>query len=124
MRVLLSVIATIGLSGCSQIGWTKPGATQADFDFQKAQCEYQANLATPDNTLIAKSGDAIAQGIANGMRIGNLEQMCLRANGWSATTTIGGAEGTYTSAPGMSGSMRDLCVAACGGSNTCEANRC
>jgi len=115
MQRSIWILGLTGLVGsCAPTVWSKPGATESDFEQQKAQCEYQANLATPDNGLPTSTSDAVAQGISNGMRIGNLEQMCMRANGWTPEK----AE------PACNGPIKFTCTKSLDGSQSCVESRC
>ena len=53
------VCLTLALSGCSQVVMTRPGTTQDQYSADRAQCVYQAQLATAtvaaDNPFIANS---------------------------------------------------------------------
>lgn len=71
------------LAGCSHVVWEKPGATQADFELDRARCEYEATLGTP-STPVYSVGGAIGAGIAEGMRQNQLGTLCMRARGYSS----------------------------------------
>ena len=79
------------LTACSpQFVWVKEGATEAGFERDKAQCQYEAAAATANyNTGPTARGysGAVAQGIGEGIAIGmrqaELIQLCLQAKGYS-----------------------------------------
>lgn len=89
--VLIHVVATftiifaiaIALSGCSHVVWEKPGATQADFEADRARCQYEAKLGTP-NAPVYSMGQAIGTGIAEGLRENQLGSLCMHARGYSS----------------------------------------
>lgn len=82
----LSAVVAFGLctAGCAQTTtmWVKAGATDADFQRDKAACEYEAKIHTPSMPYSGMSG-AISTGIQEGMRIGELGVLCMRAKGYS-----------------------------------------
>lgn len=82
MQKMMVVALASVLAGCASAQWVKPGATAADFASDKAQCEYQANLATP-GTPYYDQGSAIASGISDGIRLAQLQRLCLQARGWA-----------------------------------------
>jgi hypothetical protein len=77
-----AVTACLLLAGCQTTQWVKPGATASDFEADKRQCVYESNLATP-GTPSYDVGSAIAAGINDGMRLGQLQTMCMQARGWN-----------------------------------------
>jgi len=82
IRNILVVAALVGcLCSCATAGkqWVKEGCTPSEFEQDRAQCEYEAKLATPPSNeyrYYRNLGDAvgasIASGITNGMRIADL----------------------------------------------------
>jgi hypothetical protein len=53
---LLSLVATLALvSGCGLYHWRKPGASDADFQRDAAQCEQPANAAPDAFEICMKS---------------------------------------------------------------------
>lgn len=89
----LTVLAPLmALAGCAhqQTMWVRDGATQADFERDRAQCVYEANAATASYssgpTRRSMSG-AIAQGIEDGITIGlrqrELAMLCMKARGYA-----------------------------------------
>jgi hypothetical protein len=72
MAMLASVL--IFLSACAQnVVWTKPGATHAQFERDKKECEYEAQKATVD----------VSSGLAAGFREAELIKSCLQARGYT-----------------------------------------
>lgn len=70
MKKMTAVLAaTLALSGCIPTQWTKPGATAGDFERDKQQCIYEADLHTQDAN-------------ANPFASLQLVPECLRARGW------------------------------------------
>ena len=57
--------------------WYKDGATENDFNRDKLECQYQAELATASH-----SGTGISGGMAVGFRQLELIKNCLRVKGW------------------------------------------
>jgi hypothetical protein len=89
-RLLAAVTAVALLAGCAQSVWVRPGATQSDFAHDRAVCDYQSELGTPDinsyngrGTVSDAIASGIADGIAEGLRKGTLMNKCMVANGWT-----------------------------------------
>ena len=53
MRTLIVMMALL-TAGCAKTGWYNPNVTQARAERDGAECDYQANLASPNNPLIAR----------------------------------------------------------------------
>lgn len=54
MKRMLMALALVTLAGCVPTRWTKPGGDSAQFEQDKAQCIYEADLHTQgadDNPL-------------------------------------------------------------------------
>lgn len=91
MHKILGVCTLALLSACAaNYMWVKDGATQADFDRDRAQCLYEANLATASYSTGPTArgyGNAAAQGFGEGMamaiRQGELGVLCMQARGYS-----------------------------------------
>jgi hypothetical protein len=90
MRLLTTAAAALLLAGCASSVWVKPGATQSDFAQDRAVCDYQSEMGTPDiNGYNGRGGmndaiaSGIADGIASGIRKGTLMNKCMVAHGWS-----------------------------------------
>ena len=83
-RLLINVAAVVLVAGCAQSVWVRPGATASDFTRDRAVCDYQSELGTP-NTYNGRGNmsDAIASGISDGIRKGMLMNKCMVANGWT-----------------------------------------
>ncbi len=90
-RSIASSILILNLVGCAPAPlWTKDGATQAHFDRDKAQCEYEAALATASysqgqtaRTAAGAAGQGFGEGIAIGLKKTELGRMCMAAKGYS-----------------------------------------
>lgn len=90
MRNILGTIALAALVGCAQFTWVKDGADAADFERDKAQCVYEASLATAGagsgSGYYRSTGQAVAAGIGEGIALGlrqlELATLCMRARGY------------------------------------------
>lgn len=58
----------------------RPGSTQADFDQDKAQCEYEATKYS--YTPMGAFDSPIRSGMQEGMQYNKLMDSCMRAKGW------------------------------------------
>ena len=76
------ILAGLLLSGCGTqtMSLQKPGISNAEFQRDTAQCEYEATVNS--YVPIGRSG-GIAAGIEEGMRHAQLENLCLRAKGYT-----------------------------------------
>ena len=91
MKIRVVMCCALLVAGCAQGTWTRPGATAYEFEQEKAQCEYEAELATPDlpppgpppRNAGAAIALAIAQGIAKGSHQVALARTCMTAHGWT-----------------------------------------
>jgi len=98
MRIFQKAIFFIGfiflLEGCgSNQVWVKNGITQAEFNSDKAQCEYEAASATANyNTgstaygIGAAAGQGFAEGITIGLKKIELQKLCMQAKGYYLAT--------------------------------------
>jgi hypothetical protein len=60
------------------------GATEADFDHDRAVCDYQSELGTSDTYHgEGNMSDAVASGITTGIRKATLMNKCMVAQGWA-----------------------------------------
>ncbi|AEC22282.1 hypothetical protein PT7_P046 (plasmid) [Pusillimonas sp. T7-7] len=74
------VIAVIVLAGCATAPtWYKDGATQASFDADKAECQYEAIKHA------GNYGTSVGQGYAAAMHRDSIIMACLRHKGYSTT---------------------------------------
>lgn len=85
MRKAILVMTLIGLTvvcaGCGgKIVYQRPGATQTDFEQDKAQCDYEATKHS--YTPMGAFGDPFMSGIQEGMRYNKLMEGCMRSKGW------------------------------------------
>lgn len=76
-----ALIVSITSACAPQYVYSRPGATQADFEHDKAVCQYQAVSATANGGNFGMS-TAIGAGIAEGMKQAELQELCMRAAGW------------------------------------------
>ncbi len=84
MKYLILLTAAALLCGCASTPtkeWYRTGATSEQFSADRARCEYEAELGTPDRDTHGV-GDAAVVGFEEGWRKGKLEIMCLQAHGW------------------------------------------
>lgn len=101
MRAAVFAAAAL-LAGCATQPawqWVKPGATQADFDQHKAQCDYETSAATQatDYTLRTTFG----QELDRAMRKDDLMVKCMVAKGYR--------QEPIAAAPQVSVQVRDDC---------------
>jgi len=89
MHKLATLAASVALLGCALPTWTRPDTTQADFDRDAAQCKYEAVAATSGYgtgpTARSTSGafsQGLGEGIAAGMKQGELIRLCMMARGY------------------------------------------
>ena len=71
-KMVLITTASL-LTSCAQPNWTKTGATAASLETDKAQCHYEAEIATA----------AVENAVAAGVKEAFIETACLRARGWN-----------------------------------------
>lgn len=92
MKKLLCISAIALLSGCATMDretvWAKPGMTAAGFDQDKAQCAYEASLATGSYTPDTSGyRTALIAGLAGSRDIERRQlqvtTMCLKARGYA-----------------------------------------
>jgi hypothetical protein len=86
--------ALLALSACvtSVDHWSKPGATQATIDHDKAECQYQAKSATAsyssapsDKSMSAAVGTGVGDGIVVAEKQIDLTNDCMRLRGYSGS---------------------------------------
>ena len=96
MRLMHLVLwtALLALSACvtSVDQWSKPGATQATIDHDKAECQYQAKSATAsyssapsDKSMSAAVGAGVGDGIVVAEKQIDLTNDCMRLRGYSGS---------------------------------------
>jgi hypothetical protein len=72
-KVCAAAMIALAVTGCTKT-WTKPGATQADFDKDAAYCEMQAQMA----------GSSSGPNPFNaGMNMQNVRYYCMKSRGWN-----------------------------------------
>jgi hypothetical protein len=93
MRIITVIAIALFTTGCTRT-YVKPGATVYDFERDKAQCEYEAaaataNFSNPQQTysLGQAAGAGFGSGLAEGMKKIELMDLCLKARGWTLTTS-------------------------------------
>lgn len=83
MMRAIAIALALPLIGCAATThWEKPGAVAGEFDADNKRCEYEANLGTPGSPVYT-TGQAISGGLADGLRIVQLREMCMQAKGWA-----------------------------------------
>jgi hypothetical protein len=84
MRVARIAIICLGVGGCTQATWFKPGASLSDFETEKAACEYEAAKATASSGGVGFGmSAAIGAGIDEGLKRAEVQNLCMRSRGWS-----------------------------------------
>lgn len=72
MRAIVAVAVLV--SGCAAPGvWVHGSKSQGEFESDRAQCVYEATAASAN----------ISNPLAQGMKQGELAQLCMQARGWS-----------------------------------------
>lgn len=80
-----AVASALTLGACvTAPTWNRPGATAVDFEREKLQCQYEAVKATAGGGDFGMS-TAIGAGIAEGMKQGELMNLCMKTKGWTAS---------------------------------------
>lgn len=105
------------LSGCAPTVWLKPGATEADFNTDRARCRLIAEGENPNpgvpyistgkvgTDIAANLGAAVLGGIAQGAAVDHTFDLCMQANGYVAQapgTTAAPISLAYAEAPNPS----------------------
>lgn len=82
------------LTSCAPTVWLKPGATEADYNVDRARCQLMAEGENPNSGLpyistgkvgtdvAANLGAAVLSGIAQGAAIDHTFDLCMQANGY------------------------------------------
>jgi tetratricopeptide (TPR) repeat protein len=97
MKKVFFLLLVIFLSGCTQKVWLIPqGKDQRDFEMDKRECMYEAQLATPPSGahvhrlgprdrygLGAAAATGLLQGIDEGSRVTRLFGFCMYARGYT-----------------------------------------
>jgi len=101
MRKLWWAALALPLAACvtDDVRWVRAGATSADFDTDKARCQYEATLGTPGSYYGRGMGNAMAAGISDGLRMAELQTLCMQARGWQRTVVTAGSVIPPTQAP-------------------------
>jgi hypothetical protein len=87
----LAAFLTVVVAGCAPLTWDRPGTTEAEFNRDFDQCDYEARLATAGyGTSETRRGASSAAGQGVGDAVGqaldrhDLTRACLRARGYTA----------------------------------------
>lgn len=78
--VLIMIAVTFLCGGCGGKALYRPGATQADFEHDKAQCDYEATKYS--YTPMGAFDSPIKSGMQEGMQYNKLMDACMRSKGW------------------------------------------
>lgn len=91
-NVHISLISILALSACAPVIWSRPDTPPPIAEMDNARCQLMAKGMTQTvdhtsafHTFGQNMGDAIADGIINGMEIGENFVLCMRSNGYTAT---------------------------------------
>lgn len=96
IRLCLGLVSIVALSACVPTVWDRPGATQAEFNMDSAQCQLYAEGAVPDfdtgtistghfkRDLAANAVVGIIGGIAQGIAVSQKRDLCMQAKGYVA----------------------------------------
>lgn len=81
--ITTALVAAITLTGCARsVYLVKPDGNNSAFYVEKAQCEYQANLATQTVDYSLRSD--FSREMDRAMRRKDLTLQCMLARGWVA----------------------------------------
>ena len=81
LLLLATTIVCLGMTGCGgKPVFYKPGATAADFEQAKMECEYEATKHS--YTPMGRFDSPIMSGMQGGMQYNKLLFMCLQVKGW------------------------------------------
>lgn len=90
--VLWTALLTLSACVTSVDHWSKPGATQATIDHDRAECQYQAKSATAsyssapsDKSMSAAVGAGVGDGIVVAEKQIDLTNDCMRLRGYSGS---------------------------------------
>ena len=72
-RKCVAALILLGLSGCAQTIWDKPGATQADFNRDSYACEKDT-----------RQSGYFGGGLGGALRMKEFYGKCMVAHGWTA----------------------------------------
>lgn len=71
IAVAVLFVILVALASCAST-WTRPGASAADYEHDKAECEYESVKATGNNNSM----------VGSAVREIEIENTCMRAMGW------------------------------------------
>lgn len=99
---LFALVLMLALAGCaSPVVWVKPGATEAQFNMDRARCQLMAQGMNPDTgvemirtgkvrtDIAANTAVAILHDIAQGAKKGHTFSLCMQASGYIPTAPRG-----------------------------------
>ena len=97
MKYFLTLTALLLLTGCMEaqmqswlLGYSKPGASEAELRTASAQCKFEVAKAVPGGTLA--TGDANLTVLSalvdsrNAVNEGYIYTACMKAKGWEKTS--------------------------------------
>jgi hypothetical protein len=102
IRILILALA-LTLTACATqqpTRWSKPGALEADYNRDVAQCDYETSASTQGTDYSYRT--VIGQEIDRAMRKNELLKKCMVARGWSASTSSTAATQVVNSTPTLS----------------------
>ena len=74
------LLGVLLIGGCAPTLYTRPGSSVADFDAQKARCDYETSAATQQVDYGYRT--TLGQAFDQALRQHALMKKCLVANGW------------------------------------------
>lgn len=113
-----SLIAVTTLAACvtpTPMVWTRPGATEADFERDKNQCIYESSALTQSVDYGYRT--IFGQELDRAMRRNELAGLCMKAKGWSQQTT------TATNNPNHANTPADGSPEGAAGTDTSQITR-
>lgn len=103
MKQIMILALGLVLTACAtqqRIVWNKPGAVEADYNRDIAQCDYETSASTQGTDYSYRS--TLGQEIDRAMRKNDLLKKCMVARGWSASTSSPAVTQPSTSTPTLS----------------------
>lgn len=77
----IAVAATLVLTACTPMIWDRPDTTREQFAMDRARCQLTANAITPSQSP-RDMGDAVANGITEGLQHAENFNLCMVAIGY------------------------------------------
>jgi hypothetical protein len=82
-RFLVVIACALPLAGCARYQWVaNDPAAAANIDQAKLACEYESKVATPDTSSGRGLGNAVGDGVSQGLRMAELQNMCMQLKGY------------------------------------------